>query len=325
MMNYLSNQLKSFLGSDDNMNILVLGETGSGKSTFINTVTNYFKKGSLKNIRVAIPTKFLPANEGNQESSETNAKNTSESQTNECMRYNYSSDQGKFTLIDTPGLADTRGPAQDDINMKKILEAAEEAQSLSAIIIVANGSNARQTTNIKASFSRLRGSLPDALFDNIILVLTNCWAHSCNFNVSQSRIKHRKVFYINNSAFSSNPKNWVFPNNILEAEWKQCMGVIEDIMTFISELTPSTTEAFSKMKKIRHDIKSVLHDSRLQISQLQQIQDEIAAAEEAMKKYGDDAQQFQNYTKKKEVTKTELVDAPYHSTICSTCNVCHDN
>jgi len=64
----------------------------------------------------------------------------------------------------------------------------------------------------------------------------------------------------------------------------------------------------------------------LQITQLQEKQDELMIAEQALARHGADEEQFANYTQQKTVVKTELVEASYHSTICSRCNnVCHNN
>jgi len=49
-------------GYKSSKSILILGETGGGKSTFINMITNYFKNGSLDNLKVAIPTKVSIVN-----------------------------------------------------------------------------------------------------------------------------------------------------------------------------------------------------------------------------------------------------------------------
>ncbi len=77
--------------------VLVIGETGSGKSTFINYLTNYFRGGSLQNIK-----------------------------TDMCNQYIFvdsaSPAQRQYLFLDTPGLSDTRGAEQDNINMNKIID-----------------------------------------------------------------------------------------------------------------------------------------------------------------------------------------------------------
>src|SRR5687768_14541728 len=68
------------------LNVLIIGETGSGKSTFINSITNYYRHGSLKSLKVSIPTKFLKATE-EFTSNEFDIKNQSSSKTDSCNIY----------------------------------------------------------------------------------------------------------------------------------------------------------------------------------------------------------------------------------------------
>ncbi len=62
----------------------------------------------------------------------------------------------------------------DDEHLDKILEAAAGLPFISAIILVANGSVARETITIKNVFTLLRGHMPDAVLENTMAVMTNC-------------------------------------------------------------------------------------------------------------------------------------------------------
>jgi len=64
----------------------------------------------------------------------------------------------------------------DDEHLDNILEAAGKLPQISAIILLANGSQVRKTMSIKNVFSLLRGHLPDAVLENTLAVLTNCSA-----------------------------------------------------------------------------------------------------------------------------------------------------
>lgn len=62
----------------------------------------------------------------------------------------------------------------DDVNLDNILGKASSLSHISAVIMVANGSQSRQTITMKNVFTLLRGHLPDAVLKNTLVVLTNC-------------------------------------------------------------------------------------------------------------------------------------------------------
>lgn len=145
------------LGAKSHVTCMVLGETGSGKSTVINTLTNYFMSGDPSSLKVSIPTKFHKQNVRGSHS-ERDPSDQSQSMTNDCTTYTFRDPRGSgrvIEIIDTPGLADTRGAKQDEINMDLILKAAEKAKSLTSIILVVNGGVARELLVILLYSSKL--------------------------------------------------------------------------------------------------------------------------------------------------------------------------
>ncbi|CAB5159267.1 unnamed protein product [Rhizophagus irregularis] len=116
----------------EEINILLLGETGVGKSTFINAFVNYLRFDTLKeaksgNMEVLISSKFTLTDEnydtqtikiGNDDPNE-HVENVGMSSTQECNSYVFYAAENKLIrLIDTPGIGDTRGLDQDKKNLK---------------------------------------------------------------------------------------------------------------------------------------------------------------------------------------------------------------
>ncbi len=118
--------------------------------------------------------------------SESALGDDTKSKTTKCQTYTFSHPNNnsiKFTFIDTPGLSDTKGTEQDDKNIDEIVNMAINVSSLSALIIIANGTEARITPTIRNTLVRLANNIPDVLVQrNLLLVLTKCSKVSASFS-----------------------------------------------------------------------------------------------------------------------------------------------
>eukprot|EP01132_Coremiostelium_polycephalum_P001957 gene1957-2399_t len=236
-----------------------------------------------------------------------------------------------FSTLLTPGFNDTRGIKQDDININKILKKIESLGQISAIIVVINGSNARLTVNLKNVMVKIKGNLPDSIVNSLCFVLTNCWDHDKTFDLETIseflKPDESNVFFMNNAMFSNDP-SIIKPSGWkhLEFDWNQCFEVLYSMVEYIKSIDSVASKDFKIMRQSRSEIQALLHGTRLEINNFLKVHDEIIIAKAQLKGYEDDEGKFKNYTQKKTVDKVTLVDAKYHSTICSTCNyVCHDH
>ncbi|XP_055329040.1 uncharacterized protein LOC129581810 [Paramacrobiotus metropolitanus] len=313
--------------------VLLLGETGSGKSTLINYLTNFFQGGDLLQPKIAVPNRYYRSTEAYTHS-EKSIGDQSKSKTAKCSTYEFNLEGKDFRFIDSPGLSDTGGVQQDDQNVACILEAAEKAGALTAVILIINGTVSRATVNLSNTMARLRGNLPDVLIDNLIVVLTNCALGTYNFDFKSLlpwKIKSQNVFIMDNSALSRDPSDWQRNSHLMngiQKAWNTSMDEIQKMVYRITDLDEKSTGVFKDLRDNREKIKEEMHKILLEINKLQQTQDELENAQNQRQAAMQDSNRYSNFKQTQEVEYSYLVDADYYSTMCiihSTDRVCHDH
>ncbi|CAF1178281.1 unnamed protein product [Rotaria sp. Silwood1] len=179
--------------SDEIINILLLGESGVGKSTFINALVNYLKFKTLKeaenNPIVLIPVSFMIMTgdnfeehlvkfEGSDLFSNEDHNHLGQSVTQHCKSYVFTLTDGesrgrKLRIVDTPGIGDTRGSSQDDANLQHILSYINNLTHLNAVCILLKPNNVRLNAFFRSCFMQLIDMLSENVCDKIIFCFTN--------------------------------------------------------------------------------------------------------------------------------------------------------
>ncbi|CAF1318936.1 unnamed protein product [Rotaria sp. Silwood1] len=182
----------SKLSTMETINILLLGETGVGKTTFINALVNYltfktFEKAQSEKPIVAIPVSFRITTDDNGQEydiklgnldklSNENFQYPGQSVTQRCQSHIYrlhNSDETKLRFIDTPGFGDTRGIEQDNLNMQHIIEYLNKFKYLNAICIFLKSNESRLNIYFRSCLTQLFHLLGSNSRHNIIFCFTN--------------------------------------------------------------------------------------------------------------------------------------------------------
>ncbi|CAG8615968.1 4350_t:CDS:1 [Ambispora gerdemannii] len=172
------------------INILLLGETGVGKSTFINAFANYLKYDSLEDAKksetVALISSKFNITDKNYETKEIKIGEEDENEkfdvvgasaTQECKSYVFhqSGNHRNITirLIDTPGIGDTRGLDQDKKNFENILRYISYHNHLNGICVLLKPNESRTSVLFRFCIQELLSHLHKSAKDNIVFCFTN--------------------------------------------------------------------------------------------------------------------------------------------------------
>ena len=182
-----SRRLASNRNPDRDINILLLGETGVGKTTFINALANYLAYDNLDaalegGMQILIPSAFSVADRsthqlttitvGTRDKNEM-CEDNGQSQTQGCKSYLFPVGDRCLRLIDTPGVADCRGVQQDNENFEHVLAYISRYKHLNGICIILKPNDHRLGVSFKYVVKELLKHLHASATDNIMFIFTN--------------------------------------------------------------------------------------------------------------------------------------------------------
>ena len=201
------------LPSERDVNILLLGQSGVGKTTTINAFVNYLSHSSLAEARrhevtAIIPSSFnyddgnedLTIRIGNEDQNEQFSMD-GRSATQTCRSFVFPIGDRNLRIIDTPGIGDTRGPGHDDKNFEEILRFISQFNHLNAICVLFKPEETRMNILFRFCINELLRHLDSSAKHNLIFLFTN--GRVSFYRPGQSRRliarvleEHRKKYHV---------------------------------------------------------------------------------------------------------------------------------
>ncbi|CAF3092176.1 unnamed protein product [Rotaria sp. Silwood2] len=169
------------------INILLLGQTGVGKSTLINGLVNYLCNDTVEDairdqMQFVIPSAFTYIDDDTFEeitirigerNEHENFDENGHSYTQQCRSFLFPIGEKNLRIIDTPGIGDTRGLEQDTKNFHEILTYISQYEHLNGVCILLKPNEERLTILFKFCVNELLRHLHTSASENIIFVFTN--------------------------------------------------------------------------------------------------------------------------------------------------------
>ena len=184
----ISEDVKHFQTSN-NYNILLLGETGVGKSTWINGFANYAKYQSLEDAENGgyisiIPSKFTFIDDTYDQTVVLTESDIADFDKNgnieDCeggtkipVTYRFPTRYGTVRIIDTPGVGDVLDVVQENINFQLVLNHIADIEELHCIIIVLKSTQSRRSIHFDYCIKQLLTYLHKDACQNIVFYFTH--------------------------------------------------------------------------------------------------------------------------------------------------------
>ncbi|KAL3055781.1 hypothetical protein OYC64_018467 [Pagothenia borchgrevinki] len=325
-----------------NRTIMLLGATGSGKSTLINGLINYIVGVEWKdNFRFKLV-------------DEDQSRSQAESQTSEVTVYEINHQEGfkipfSLTIVDTPGFGDTRGIKRDKEiteQIRRLFTSANGVSEIDAVCFVTQASLARLTATQRYVFDSVLSIFGKDVAENIQMLVT--FADGKQPTVLEA-INHSRIpcpkndlglpvhFKFNNSALfadnisssdrASDENSDEEDDDFDEMFWKMGIKSMEKFFNALTKLTTKSLLMTQEVLKERRHLEAAIEGLQPQVKVGLAKLEQIKTTKEKIKEQEAAMTSNENFVIEVDVikpVKKQLTKKGEYITNCQNCSItCH--
>ncbi|XP_039635408.1 uncharacterized protein LOC120545275 [Perca fluviatilis] len=288
-----------------NKTILLVGETGAGKSTLINALVNY-----AMGVKWEDDVWFQIVEE--------EKRSQSESQTSDVIVYQIFGFEDKtlpysLTIIDTPGYGDTRGIEQDASVSQRLLDlfhSEDGVHEINAVGLVLKASENRLSDRLRYIFDSVISLFGKDIEKNIVALITHSNGvtpenvlnalEAANIKCAKDEDNETVHFLFDNCQSTPKTKK----NKVaLKGAWEVTKDQIGQFADFLKENSPKNLMTTVEVLNSRIRLTACIQDAQDRIEFIDLKQTEIQQTQEALKEHEEVLKNDKNYTIE--------VDVPY--------------
>ncbi|QRV73481.1 50S ribosome-binding GTPase [Ceratobasidium sp. AG-Ba] len=241
------------------INIILLGEVGGGKTTFLSLFINLLQGNGPEELADRYnPEKESTATAGQSRTSGTTLYSV------QCLN------GARFRILDTPGLADVRGLGKDTEYIKDINDTirSHDLTEIHAVLVVTNSAAERPVAMADYIFKTIAAMLPIPILTNLGFVLTNYDAITQKFKLEmlQEELRNSKWWPLQNALHlfkeyksllgSGKASDYELKERLKDIEYQygQSIKYLNDLTQWLDELHPKETKAIDRLCQIPTEI-----------------------------------------------------------------------
>ncbi|XP_067234709.1 uncharacterized protein [Chanodichthys erythropterus] len=309
--------------------ILMVGETGTGKTTLINVMINYML-GVQREDKVWFEI-----------TDDQSDRTSAHSQTSIITVYEFYPQESPIdlTIIDTPGYGDTRGADLDEQIAKSLcslIKSSEGVHEVDAVCLVINAHHSRPTIRQRYIFDSVQSLFGKDVLENIVLLFTHSTGappKNVLTAVKEAKIKcaendkKKPVFFLfDNCQSEAADEEDDEDEQRLDQSWNRSFRGMEGLFKLLDNIKPKSLQMTRDVLRQRKQLEANISNLRSHVHMMELKQNELKQTQEALEKNKKDVKNNKNFENEVEVPRKVKVDINHSiASVAMCCTVCQEN
>ncbi|KAF7706778.1 hypothetical protein HF521_020032, partial [Silurus meridionalis] len=307
--------------------LLMVGETGTGKTTLINAMVNY-----ILGVKFTDEVWF----EITEEREDNDMSDQSQTQTSKITMYEVFVGDNPLTIIDTPGYGDTRGKGHDKQiagNLYKLFHSETGVKEIDAVCLLVSASENRFTDRQQYIFDTVLSSFGKDIENNIVIFIT------CSDGLPPTNVinviknagipcrtdeeNEPECFLFNNR--QTEKRNLKY-NSSLQTDWEQTETSLNEFFPSLREQNRKSLEQTECVLFESKQLEGCISNLQVRIEFLECKSKELDQIQKALEENREKINENFNFTVTKIYKqKVPIENASWRDGKATTCSVCEEN